>query len=34
MLERPVIEKISGHLGLQARTLLLAPTRGQAFQAG
>ena len=32
-LERPVIEKILTHLGLQARALPRAPARDQALQA-
>ena len=33
ILERPVIEKILTHLGLQARAPLRSPARGQALQA-
>ena len=33
ILERPVIEKILTHLGLQARAPPCAPARGQTMQA-
>ena len=33
ILEQPVIEKILGHLGLQARAPPRVPARGQALQA-